>query len=134
MGARPKSVEEIVASGKGDKKSAKPAAKAARKSAATKEPSAAKPASASLRAPSADTDLEADVTAVVAGVCKVTVAEVGAKPLSKLTSNCDVVFRGRIAAQLNAKWSNLNPRFSSDDIACADTVDTLTSAVTTRLG
>jgi len=124
-----------VATGKGKKKSAKPAgAKAARKSAARKEPSAAEPASAGLRAPSADTDLEADVTAVVAGVCKLTSAEVGAKPLSKLTSSCDVVFRGRIAGQLNAKWNNLNPRFSSDDIACSDTVDTLTSAVTIRLG
>ena len=123
-----------MATVKGNKKSAKPAAKAAKKSAAKKSTSAGAPASASYAAPAADTDLEADVTAVVAGVCKVTVAEVGAKPLSKLTSNCDVVFRGRIAAQLNAKWNNLNPRFSSDDIACADTVDTLTSAVTTRLG
>jgi hypothetical protein len=124
----------MVATGKGKGKSVKPAAKAAKKSAAKKNTSAGVPASASYIAPAADTDLEADVTAVVAGVCKVTVAEVGAKPLSKLTSNCDVVFRGRIAAQLNAKWNNLNPRFSSDDIACSDTVDTLTSAVTTRLG
>lgn len=120
-----------MATGEGKKKSAKPAAK---KSAAKKDTSAGESASASDLEPAADTDLEADVTAVVARVCKVTVAEVGAKPLSKLTSNCDVVFRGRIAAQLNAKWNNLNPRFSSDDIACADTVDTLTSAVTTRLG
>lgn len=123
-----------MATGEGKKKSAKPAAKAAKKSAAKKPTSVGEPANASFRAASADTDLEADVTAVVAGVCKVTVGEVGAKPLSKLTSNCDVVFRGRIAAQLNAKWDNLNPRFSSDDIACSDTVDTLTSAVTTRLG
>jgi hypothetical protein len=123
-----------VATGKGNKQSAKSAAKPAKKSAAKRDASAGEPASASYVAPAADTDIEADVTAVVASVCKVTVAQVGAKPLSKLTSNCDVVFRGRIAAQLNAKWNNLNPRFSSDDIACSDTVDTLTSAVTARLG
>lgn len=123
-----------MATGKGEKKSAKPTAKAAKKGSAKKNTSAGGPASAGDLAPAADTDLEADVKAVVAGVCKVTIAEVGAKPLSKLTSSCDVVFRGRIAGQLNAKWNNLNPRFSSDDIACSDTVDTLTSAVTTRLG
>jgi hypothetical protein len=130
----PTTAEGIVATGKGKKKSAKPAAKAAKKSSAKKETRSGEPASVSYVAPAADTDIEADVTAVIARVCKVTIAEVGAKPLSKLTSSCDVVFRGRIAAQLNAKWNNLNPRFSSADIACSDTVDTLTGAVTTRLG
>jgi len=124
----------MVATGKGKKKSGKPAAKAATRSAAEKSTSVGAPANASYAAPAADTDLEADVTAVVAGVCKKPIAEIGAKPLSKLTSNCDVVFRGRIAGQLNAKWNNLNLPFSSDDIACSDTVDTLTTAVTARLG
>jgi hypothetical protein len=87
-----------------------------------------------VAAPAADEDIEASVLAIVAQLCGVPSAEVGGKPLSKLTASCDDKFRVRVAGQLDAKWSALNPPFISDDIACSYTVDTLTHAVTIRLG
>jgi hypothetical protein len=87
-----------------------------------------------VAAPAADEDIEASVLAIVAQVCGVPSAEVGGKPLSKLTASCDDKFRVRVAGQLDAKWSTLKPSFDSNDISCADTVDTLTAKVTTRLG
>ncbi|MEP7087724.1 MAG: hypothetical protein ABI884_10490 [Gemmatimonadota bacterium] len=111
---------------------AKKVKKRAKKSAAKVKKRAKKSA---MLAPSFDDDdVESGVTAVVAQVCGVKPSEVGGKPLSKLTSSCDMVFRGRLASQLNAKWRTLNPRFSSDDLACSDTVDSLTREVTDRLG
>jgi hypothetical protein len=89
---------------------------------------------AEVAAPSDDDDVQGGVTAVVAQFCGVKPSEVGAKPLSKLTASCDAEFRGGLATQLNAKWGRLNPRMSSDDVACSDTVDSLTRTVTDRLG
>jgi hypothetical protein len=56
-------------------------------------------------------------------------SSVEGRPLKDLTAKCDDAFRATVAKKVNETWSNLDHSYSSSDIQCSDTVDTLATRV-----
>jgi hypothetical protein len=120
---------------RGVTKSAKPGKRPARKSPTRPKPS--RPAARATRGfmmeralvAVAATTVRDRVIAIFADVTGHSDDEVDGPALTDLVANCDPSVRARIAAEVNADWSNLNHTYSSSDVACSDTVDTLTNKV-----
>ena len=79
--------------------------------------------------PVAATTVRDRVIAIFADVTGHSQDEVDGPALKDLVANCEQSVRARVAAEVNADWSNLNHTYSSADVACSDTVDALTNKV-----